>query len=827
MNLLELEIQNVRGIRHLLLKPNGRNFLIWGPNGSGKSAVVDAIDFLLTGRISRLTGKGTGGITLSTYGRHIDHSPEEAIVRGVFSLPGITSPVEIKRCMAQPNVLECDPSVKQSLDPILSIAQRGQHVLTRREILKYITAEASTRAQEIQSLLNIDEIETIRKTFVKVQNDFDKTLQSTKNGVNTAKGAVNSTVQTTTFHAETVLQVVNQNRAILGGEPISVLCSTKLKEGLRPPIITSSDRLVNVTMLERDIASLRKNIVEQSQAKIAESDAQLRELLDSIRSAPELLLALARQQLIELGIKLIDETGNCPLCDTSWPSGKLQEYLEKRLSAAQTAAQYQKHISELASSIAEPVYATIASIQAIIASVKTITELQGEVAVLQSWASELQNLVDALSSPVEKYPLPGFTTERVRRMLAPDNFAEVLTHLESAIKDRHTKANPQQTAWDTLTRLEENLKALERAETNLEHAQLSYQRSVILLETFQAARDSVLKKLYDDVRDRFVELYRQLHGCDEGNFSAKLEPEGAGVDFEVDFYGRGTHPPHAIHSEGHQDSMGLFLYLALAERLTQGLINLVILDDVMMSVDANHRREVCKLLATSFPDRQFIITTHDKTWANQLKSEGVVNSQNTIELFNWNIETGPHLNCEADMWNQIKIDLQKNDVPSAAAKLRHGSEEFFGMVCDSLKAQIPYNLNGRWELGDFLPAAIGQYKKLLKQAKKAAQSWRHDEEFKMLSELESTATQIFTRCNAEQWAVNVNVHYNAWANFSSQDFQPVVNAFQDLYNLFRCSKCGGIFRVVITREKPNPVAVRCSCGKVNWNLEEKARSRSM
>jgi len=46
MRVLELEINNVRGILHLQLNPNGRKFAVWGPNGSGKSAVVDAIELV-------------------------------------------------------------------------------------------------------------------------------------------------------------------------------------------------------------------------------------------------------------------------------------------------------------------------------------------------------------------------------------------------------------------------------------------------------------------------------------------------------------------------------------------------------------------------------------------------------------------------------------------------------------------------------------------------------------------------------------------------------------------------------------------------------------
>jgi ABC-type iron transport system FetAB ATPase subunit len=130
MRVLELEIHNIRGIPNLSLQPKGKNFVIWGPNGSGKSAVVDAIDFLLTGRVSRLTGKGTGGITLSKYGPHIDHKSEEALVRALVQLPVLTQPVELRRCMAHPTSLEYDKAAESYIMPIITLAQRGQYVLT-------------------------------------------------------------------------------------------------------------------------------------------------------------------------------------------------------------------------------------------------------------------------------------------------------------------------------------------------------------------------------------------------------------------------------------------------------------------------------------------------------------------------------------------------------------------------------------------------------------------------------------------------------------------------------------------------------------------------
>ncbi len=615
MRVLELEINNVRGISHLLLKPDGKNFVVWGPNGSGKSAVVDAIDFLLTGRVSRLAGKGTRGITLARHGPHIDHEPKEAIVRAIVQLPGVIKPIEIKRCMANPNNLECDKPMKSHLEPIMTIALRGQHVLSRREILKYITAEAGTRAQEIQELLNIIEIEDTRKALVKVKNNFETGLQAANKGVSVAKGAVNATVQMQTYREEIAMQVVNQNRRILGGNPISALHSSDLKIGLKPPTFAAGNHTFNITLLDRDIQNLVNVTLAENKALIARNDEQLRALIATIRSDPQLLHALSHLQLTKIGIGLIDETGNCPLCGTLWPQSKLKERLEQRLSVAEVAAQHQKRISELSTIISASINTTIASIQKVIAATE-IAGIKDELQGIHSWLSNLQDISIVLSAAIEKYPDPRFDMSQIQQMLAPEDVTNTLSQIRSEIKAKYPEITPEQTAWDTLTRLEENLKALESAEKNFKIAEIFQKRASILLESFLKARDNVLGKLYEDIKDRFVGLYRQLHGLDEAKFMAKIEPEGAGLNFEVEFYGRGTHPPHALHSEGHQDSMGICLYLALAERLTGGLIDLVILDDVVMSVDADHRRQVCHLLATSFPHRQFLITTHDRTWAS-------------------------------------------------------------------------------------------------------------------------------------------------------------------------------------------------------------------
>src|SRR5664280_75022 len=220
MKLLELEIHNFRGIRSLKIEPEGNNFLIWCPNGSGKSAVVDAIDFLLTGKISRMTGKGTKGITLKKHGPHVDYSAEDAEIRAIIQIHGVDEPVEIKRIVDDPNTLICDDTIKDTLKPILELASRGQHVLTRREILNYVNADSSTRGKQIQTLLKITNVEETRSKLLKVKNTLKNKYLAAQSSLKTISTAVYSNIGIDNFDEDKILDFVNENRKILEGNPV-------------------------------------------------------------------------------------------------------------------------------------------------------------------------------------------------------------------------------------------------------------------------------------------------------------------------------------------------------------------------------------------------------------------------------------------------------------------------------------------------------------------------------------------------------------------------------------------------------------------------------
>ena len=102
--------------------------------------------------------------------------------------------------------------------------------------------------------------------------------------------------------------------------------------------------------------------------------------------------------------------------------------------------------------------------------------------------------------------------------------------------------------------------------------------------------------------------------------------------------------PRAFLSEGHLDSLGLCLFLATVRTFnTPG--TLLVLDDVLTSIDKDHRHRVAELLLEEFGDFQLVLTTHDEHWFGILQSKAQARGDQGQWLFKrivrWTVDLGP------------------------------------------------------------------------------------------------------------------------------------------------------------------------------------------
>lgn len=808
-------IEEVRGIRKLDIDFSKETFAISGPNGSGKSGVIDAIEFGLTGDIGRLAGRGTKGLSVAEHGPHVDKTkfPDAAFVELKVFIPSLGKSVTINRKISAPRKPKITPSDADVKAALAEIADHPEITLSRREVLRFILVEPTKRSDEIQAILKLEEIGQTRASLNTAQNKLQTAQKTAETQVRTGRETLQRHLQIATFQAADLLAAVNARRKALSLPEIEKLTpDTKLDAGVEAGAGPAFNKLSAL----RDLKALSDLIATLQDLGKVEAGSILSGIA-ALETDPALLAALQRRSFIEKGLELIDGP-DCPLCDHPWGN---EDHLRKHLQAKLAKSEQSKKLQDALLKSGGELARHLARLRGMLVPVNTIAAGENStecLKVMTAWIVDLDSLKNNLTSIDGLLGLKDRLTNGWAG--TPKAAAAQLASLVARVE-----AKPDQTATieaqTFLTTAQMRLDDYREGMRRHEAAKIAANAVKAAYDAYCGAMEDELNALYEDVQDDFSTFYRAINEDDEGKFTAKLTPTEGALAFDVNFYERGLFPPAAFHSEGHQDGMGVCLYLALMKRLFGDRFTIALLDDVVMSVDSDHRRQFCRLLKTHFPNTQFVITTHDRVWAEQMRAAGLVKSKTSLAFHSWTVDTGPLVELNEEIWQEIAGALAKGKVEVAAAALRHHLEYASRHLANDLGAAPVFRADGNYELGEMLPSVLSRMGTLLGRAADAAQSWGNT----AAKDAAVARRKVLSGSNAassvEQWAVNKAVHYNAWANFGKKDFEPVVSAFKDLLDSFRCDSCQSWLYVTPARGTPD--AIRCQCSGINMNLKAKPK----
>lgn len=823
MEIEELTISNFRGVRNQLqLEPNGENVVLVGPNGSGKSSVIAAVDFLFTGKIRELSGEGTGQLSAKRHGPHVDADPADSWVEATFEVDGVE--VTARRELTNKNdpVIEADDGeVPDQFDHIVDAADRGLHLLSRDELLDFITAKGGTRSERIRTLLDLQHVKDRRLALDNAADHFqttaDRLVRESKSKRSDFQNALD--IETDDIRA---LDRVNELRSELDGDQIDGLHETSFQEGIESP----SERVVASPLLRSNGRQLISDLQEWFDDGVDEfydAEAKYRREWSSLDADEETMQALDRRQFIETGKDAIDpDAGQCPLCLKTWDPDDLREHLDERLeeiSGLQDDLDQIESLRVTAQQLLTDVRLRAESLCDVLAQIERFDEdpLVEFINAISDWEDDYDGKL------VEEPPNFDIADDERTELFEPEDLQSLLSDLQSHVDDR-PDLDQLESTWSSLGDADNRYN--EMVDTSRQAAE--YQDLATSMEevhqAFIDARDAVLEQIYGEIEEEFEHYYTRLHD-DESAFSMDLSPTETGLDLAVGFFERGQYPPHALHSEGHQDSMGICLYFALCDWLQeQEDLSIMMLDDVVMSIDEHHRRPLANLLATEIAeDFQVFITTHDDLWHRHLRSSGVINSSQAVQFSGWNIEDGPQTLDRPEMeWETIAELLEEGNTSMAAHQTRRMAEWYLREACDRLDGKVPFKANSKWNLGDFKNGVVSRYKDLVKQAIAAEDSWGRDIDH--LQAIEDELKDIGQRIDEDGRALNPNVHYNedesAFANCTAAELEPAVKAYRDLYELLWCDSCNSC--ISVAKEGLNEVNVSCNCSETNMNLEKKA-----
>ena len=634
---LRLDTLTVSGFRGIsgteTFQFGGENNIVVGPNGTGKSTIGQALEYLLTGQVSSFTGTATGRINKRTHLPNRRTDPVDVFVEARFVDESGSFDVRREFTSRGLEATRRPPEFKQLLD----LADQGLLKLTREQLLDLVVSTPGDRKNELQALLNVEEIDTRRRQLKRLARKAEQEAESRERDRNRAADQVRDALDINSVTSDEIRTAVNELRDRLGGEVIEDIDSAdSFRAGLSGPAEQASHPLQETSVRQAletvtDWLTTSANDFEGNLTEFAES-------VQALQSDKEALARLSEFELVEQGCALVDDhTARCPLCRAEYDQGELVPRLDARRRRLQRIEERVKAVQQQRNTLQSQIDSPIQSLRQLTDHLPSSV-----VGIPLDPLSELHEQLTAVENEFEHDMVNETESINVEVLSGGIEFDEPMRCARTLLAEAESvaPASELQQAWDALQTAEEGVATYQPACD----AYRKYDQAATELraahEDFLAARDTILADVYETIAESFSHYYTQINPDEEG-LGSMLTPTNTGVKFSVGFHDGGDHPPHALHSEGHQDSMGVCLFLALVEHFSPLNRTPIVLDDVVMSVDAGHRARVARLLEDLSTDFQFILTTHDKSWGKQLLDAEFVTSGNIVAFEDWSPEKGP------------------------------------------------------------------------------------------------------------------------------------------------------------------------------------------
>ena len=203
----------------------------------------------------------------------------------------------------------------------------------------------------------------------------------------------------------------------------------------------------------------------------------------------------------------------------------------------------------------------------------------------------------------------------------------------------------------------------------------------------------------------------------------------------------------------------------------------MILDDVVSTMDARHRENVCKLLFEEFEDKQFIITTHDGIWFDQIKAAqrayGLQGKFLNLNIIRWDLENGPEIRPYKPRWERIKNKINERDIHCAGNEGRRYLEWLLETISLNIRAEIPLNHTRQYTVGELLDPVQNRLNELFED-----------------SEFGDKISQSFNNLEKNRMLGNLLSHNNKIAeNVSIDEVERFCLSVHEIHNLMLCNKC--------------------------------------
>ncbi len=750
-----------------------RSLVTYGENGSGKSSFVDAVEYnIMEGKVNHLaheySGKKQERAIINT------HTPGSQISSIVITLEdGSSAEAKIQRNGSF--TITPDTSTIKDWD-------YRRTILRQNEVADFIADTKGNKYSALLPLLGLSHLEVTAENLRKIEKSIAvisgldaKKLDIQK--INFKRQAVFGDqdweaiqkVLTQLFAAYCKREVTTETLSTILNETTAVL-KTKIEKQTEEQKRYSA--LLEISKLEAatQVASIRTSAIKLSES----SQPLIAEKLTVLKAA------------IAYSDSNTEEEMDCPACGRTIQSSDFSDHVESEARALENVAKdfdtYKVHVNLLCESLQ---------------NLKRLLRL-----------SEISDWRDAQDPTATAY-INSLDIEAVRASCPDSTLSQIETNGGLLIAAAATEVVIPFPDIASLLSDKEKLEAIEEIIRGSVLAKkikqiedlISFTATLQRLyrEQIRAKASAVIGAISADIA-RMWGILHPDEKVEDVRLNLPTDIDKA-IEIGLKFYGVEQDSPRLTLSEGHRNSLGLCIFLAMAKKDPN---NPIILDDVVVSFDRNHRGMVGELLEKEFSDRQVILFTHERDWYIDLRKQLNPASWEFKTLMPWE---SPEIGIRFST-KQFTFDDARGHLPlspdSAGNTARKIVDTSFAVLAESLQVSLPYKHRERndgrtgHEFLEKMAAATASF-----QIKRDGTNYEPFTE--ALDSLKEADRLIIS-----------------WGNRASHDFDIVkseatklIDACEKALLAFTCEKCGKEV-TYLTNEKSG--FKQCSCSYLRWKF---------
>jgi recombinational DNA repair ATPase RecF len=763
------------------LEPNCKSMVIYGENGSGKSSFVDSVEYILNnGRINHLAHEYSGKRQEKTI--HNTHKPQGEKTETVIKFADSS---ELKTEIKQNGA-----SASTGAEAIAMDAWNYRRTVLRQdEVATFIHGTKGDKYSALLPLLGLDELVTAAENLrqlikpVEVNSKIKETKTLLKNSDIKRKEVFGAATD------EQILKIIE--------ELFIQYCPKKPKAKEPFSQCQEIDQAIQVKSGEISSDYDRYRLLQSI------SQLKLKECINSVRAGNSKMAGTIEPLIIEKLDVLqsastfadtfsIDDEKDilCPACGQSIKVEAFQSHIKSE----------QKRLQE----IIDINETRRVSIDNLCDLLKHLKSSMGK-SDIKSWKDDLarENLAENIAY------ITDLNIENLRSSCHEESLIlleEFLLPIIIAATGASNVAPP-----DTKKLLADK-KIVDGGKTVIEA--IKQTSTVLKIDTLISFLSLLEQGVRTEIRTRTEKVIKEI-SVDVQTMWGILHPrdtikqvslylpqdEDKAIDISLEFYGIEQPSPRMTLSEGYRNSLGLSIFLSMAKRVSD-TDRPIFLDDVIVSLDRNHRGMVAELLKKEFENRQVIIFTHDRDWYTELRhqldeKEWIFKTLLPYETpdigIRWSHKTTTFTDARAHI--KERPDSAGNDV-------RKIMDVELALIAERLQVNFPYlraEKNDKRMAHDFLERIEANGKKCFQR--KVGNNY----------EVYSDAIEAFDQ--ADRLIVS-------WANRASHTFDVVppeaeklINACEKVLEFFKCPSCG---KNVWFTNAESSEWLQCQCGEIRW-----------